>query len=98
MACACALACVCRVWCAWVCTCAWDVCASLFMGRRCVWGVRRRRRRRRWRRRQWKKKQSFEEYCNDMASSARWGGQLELRALSEALGKHVVVYVPLSSV
>ena len=36
--------------------------------------------------------QSFAEYCEDMATSSRWGGQLELRALSEALGRSIEVY------
>lgn len=36
--------------------------------------------------------QSFTEYCEDMATSSRWGGQLELRALSQALGRPIEVY------
>ncbi|CAM6105542.1 unnamed protein product [Calypogeia fissa] len=34
----------------------------------------------------------FERYCGEVQSTAAWGGQLELGALSHALRKHIVVY------
>ena len=37
-------------------------------------------------------KQTFLQYCQDMATSATWGGQLELRALSELLERPIHVY------
>lgn len=35
---------------------------------------------------------SFERYCEEMESTAAWGGQLELGALTHCLKKHIVVY------
>lgn len=35
---------------------------------------------------------SYEEYVKRVKSSAQWGGQLELRALSSALNRPIVVY------
>lgn len=35
---------------------------------------------------------SFEKYCEEMESTAAWGGQLELGALTHCLKKHIVVY------
>ena len=35
---------------------------------------------------------NFDDYCATMASSARWGGQLELRALSELLKRPIRVF------
>lgn len=34
----------------------------------------------------------FEEYCNRVENSADWGGQLELRALAQALQRSITVY------
>ncbi|KAG6542239.1 hypothetical protein Mapa_016367 [Marchantia paleacea] len=34
----------------------------------------------------------FERYCGEVESTAAWGGQLELGALSHAMKKHIVVY------
>ena len=34
----------------------------------------------------------FEEYCDRVESSADWGGQLELRALAQALERSITVY------
>lgn len=35
---------------------------------------------------------SLEAYCSEMASTAAWGGQLELRALAQALGRSLRVH------
>ncbi|CAL8469587.1 g9128 [Coccomyxa elongata] len=35
---------------------------------------------------------AFEAYCCAVESSAAWGGQLELRALAQALRRHIAVY------
>ncbi|KAJ8624016.1 hypothetical protein MRB53_032546 [Persea americana] len=34
----------------------------------------------------------FENYCTEVESTAAWGGQLELRALTHCLRKHIVVF------
>lgn len=34
----------------------------------------------------------FESYCKEVESTAAWGGQLELGALSHSLGKHILVF------
>ncbi|KAL6009223.1 OVARIAN TUMOR DOMAIN-containing deubiquitinating enzyme 5 [Asimina triloba] len=34
----------------------------------------------------------FEKYCNEVESTAAWGGQLELGALTHCLKKHIVVF------
>lgn len=34
----------------------------------------------------------FERYCERMGSTAVWGGQIEIRALAEALERHIVVH------
>ncbi|VFQ74705.1 unnamed protein product [Cuscuta campestris] len=34
----------------------------------------------------------FEDYCGEVESTAAWGGQLELGALTHVLKKHVVIY------
>ncbi|CAM0949206.1 unnamed protein product [Alopecurus aequalis] len=36
--------------------------------------------------------ESFESYCEEIESTAAWGGQLELGALTHCLKKHIVVY------
>lgn len=36
--------------------------------------------------------ESFEKYCQEIESTAAWGGQLELGALTHCLKKHIVVY------
>lgn len=36
--------------------------------------------------------ESFEKYCEEMESTAAWGGQLELGALTHCLKKHIMVY------
>jgi OTU domain-containing protein 6 len=36
--------------------------------------------------------ESFQSYCEEIESTAAWGGQLELGALSHCLKKHIVVY------
>ncbi|KAL6843926.1 hypothetical protein ACP4OV_026497 [Aristida adscensionis] len=36
--------------------------------------------------------ESFESYCKEIESTAAWGGQLELGALTHCLKKHIVVY------
>lgn len=36
--------------------------------------------------------ESFERYCEEIESTAAWGGQLELGALTHCLKKHIVVY------
>ncbi|KAK3127397.1 hypothetical protein QOZ80_7AG0572750 [Eleusine coracana subsp. coracana] len=36
--------------------------------------------------------ESFQRYCQDIESTAAWGGQLELGALTHCLKKHIVVY------
>ena len=36
--------------------------------------------------------ESFEKYCEEMESTAAWGGQLELGALTHCLKRHIVVY------
>ncbi|XP_062212767.1 OVARIAN TUMOR DOMAIN-containing deubiquitinating enzyme 5-like [Phragmites australis] len=36
--------------------------------------------------------ESFERYCQEIESTAAWGGQLELGALTHCLKKHIVVY------
>ncbi|XP_062214256.1 OVARIAN TUMOR DOMAIN-containing deubiquitinating enzyme 5-like [Phragmites australis] len=36
--------------------------------------------------------ESFERYCQEIESTAAWGGQLELGALIHCLKKHIVVY------
>ncbi|KNA19994.1 hypothetical protein SOVF_056320 [Spinacia oleracea] len=36
--------------------------------------------------------QRFESYCNEVESTAAWGGQLELGALTHCLKKHIIVY------
>lgn len=36
--------------------------------------------------------ESFEKYCKEIESTAAWGGQLELGALTHCLKKHIVVY------
>jgi OTU domain-containing protein 6 len=35
---------------------------------------------------------SFERYCHEVASTAAWGGQLELGALAHALRRRITVY------
>lgn len=35
---------------------------------------------------------TFESYCQEVESTAAWGGQLELGALAHALKKHIIVY------
>lgn len=35
---------------------------------------------------------SFESYCQDVASTAAWGGQAELNALANVLHQHIKVY------
>jgi OTU domain-containing protein 6 len=37
--------------------------------------------------------ESFQSYCEEIESTAAWGGQLELGALSHCLKKHIVVYL-----
>ncbi|XP_047336687.1 OVARIAN TUMOR DOMAIN-containing deubiquitinating enzyme 5-like [Impatiens glandulifera] len=34
----------------------------------------------------------FEKYCKEIESTAAWGGQLELEALTHCLKKHIIVY------
>lgn len=34
----------------------------------------------------------FERYCQEVESTAAWGGQLELGALTHCLGKHIMIY------
>lgn len=34
----------------------------------------------------------FEKYCQEVESTAAWGGQLELGALSHCLRKHIMIY------
>ncbi|CAI9087118.1 OLC1v1021110C1 [Oldenlandia corymbosa var. corymbosa] len=34
----------------------------------------------------------FQSYCKDVESTAAWGGQLELRALTHCLKKHIMIY------
>lgn len=34
----------------------------------------------------------YEAYCETVASTAEWGGQLELRALAEALNVNIIVH------
>ncbi|EPS65075.1 hypothetical protein M569_09704 [Genlisea aurea] len=34
----------------------------------------------------------FEDYCRDVESTAAWGGQLELGAISRRLKKHIVIF------
>ncbi|WOL03394.1 hypothetical protein Cni_G12114 [Canna indica] len=34
----------------------------------------------------------FEKYCDEIESTAAWGGQLELGALTHCLKKHIVIY------
>ncbi|KAI3524308.1 hypothetical protein L1887_02961 [Cichorium endivia] len=34
----------------------------------------------------------FESYCNEVESTAAWGGQLELGALTHCLKKHIIIY------
>ncbi|KAL8189546.1 hypothetical protein R6Q57_029112 [Mikania cordata] len=34
----------------------------------------------------------FESYCNEVESTAAWGGQLELGALTHCLKKHIVIF------
>lgn len=34
----------------------------------------------------------FENYCKEVESTAAWGGELELRALTHCLRKHIMVY------
>jgi OTU domain-containing protein 6 len=36
--------------------------------------------------------ESFEKYCQEIESTAAWGGHLELGALTHCLRKHIVVY------
>ncbi|XP_010523994.2 PREDICTED: OTU domain-containing protein 6B [Tarenaya hassleriana] len=36
--------------------------------------------------------EQFEKYCRDVESTAAWGGQLELGALTHCLRKHIMVY------
>ncbi|TKV90677.1 hypothetical protein SEVIR_9G044700v4 [Setaria viridis] len=36
--------------------------------------------------------ESFEKYCQEIESTAAWGGHLELGALTHCLKKHIVVY------
>ncbi|KAG8066306.1 hypothetical protein GUJ93_ZPchr0004g39293 [Zizania palustris] len=36
--------------------------------------------------------ESFKRYCEEIESTAAWGGQLELGALTHCLKKHIVVY------
>ena len=35
---------------------------------------------------------SFDEYCNEIANTAAWGGQAELNALANVLQQHIKVY------
>jgi OTU domain-containing protein 6 len=39
-----------------------------------------------------KAESDFEKYCDEVGSTAIWGGQLELGALTHVLKKHIVVY------
>ncbi|KAJ1698114.1 hypothetical protein LUZ63_006626 [Rhynchospora breviuscula] len=39
-----------------------------------------------------KAESDFENYCDEVESTASWGGQLELGALTHVLKKHIVVY------
>ncbi|KAI3711749.1 hypothetical protein L1987_70292 [Smallanthus sonchifolius] len=34
----------------------------------------------------------FESYCNEVESTAAWGGQLELGALTHCLKKHIMIF------
>lgn len=34
----------------------------------------------------------FENYCKEVESTAAWGGELELRALTHCLRKHIMIY------
>lgn len=34
----------------------------------------------------------FEKYCKEVESTAAWGGELELRALTHCLRKHIMIY------
>uniref|UniRef100_A0A0A8Y5J2 OTU domain-containing protein n=1 Tax=Arundo donax TaxID=35708 RepID=A0A0A8Y5J2_ARUDO len=36
--------------------------------------------------------ESFERYCQEIESTAAWGGQLELGALTHCLKKHIMIY------
>ena len=36
--------------------------------------------------------ETIEEYCNDMAKSGEWGGQIEMTALATALGFNIIVH------
>jgi OTU domain-containing protein 6 len=36
--------------------------------------------------------QKFENYCKEVESTAIWGGQLELGALTHCLKKHIMIY------
>ncbi|KAI4299188.1 hypothetical protein L6164_032669 [Bauhinia variegata] len=36
--------------------------------------------------------QKFENYCKEVESTAIWGGQLELGALTQCLKKHIVIF------
>nr|KYP71613.1 OTU domain-containing protein 6B [Cajanus cajan] len=36
--------------------------------------------------------QKFENYCKDVESTATWGGQLELGALTHCLKKHIMIF------
>lgn len=39
-----------------------------------------------------KAESDFEKYCDEVGSTAIWGGQLELGALTHVLKKHIIVY------
>ena len=34
----------------------------------------------------------FEEYCNKVATTSSWGGQLELKAIAQLLNQHIIVH------
>jgi len=36
--------------------------------------------------------EKFREYCDKMANTASWGGQLELKALSQILKRPIMVF------
>ena len=36
--------------------------------------------------------QQLEAYCSELEETAKWGGQVELQALSQALEKQILVY------
>jgi len=34
----------------------------------------------------------FEEYCNTVATTTSWGGQLELKAIAQLLHQHIIIH------